>query len=384
MTALMEVPFTRPAIEGADIEAVVETLRSGWITTGAASSRLEDEFRRISGAPHALALSSGTAALHLALEAWDVGEGDEVILPALTFGACAAVVLEAGATPVLADISEADLTIDPASVERLMTPRTRVIMPVHYGGQPARMDRISEIASAGHLRILEDAAHAPGARYDGVPVGSLGDAAAFSLYATKNVTSGEGGVLTANDEEFIERARMLSLHGMSRDAWKRYERGGSWRYEVVERGYKYNLSDILAALAASQAQRLLEMNEERRRLAGLYGELLAGVDVVEPLVCRPEVEHAWHLFVIKLRLEQLSIDRARFIELLRERGVGTSVHFIPIHHHPAYSELRRGDLSATDHVFERLISLPLYAGLSEAEVRYVAQSVAEIAAEHRR
>jgi dTDP-4-amino-4,6-dideoxygalactose transaminase len=216
-------------------------------------------------------------------------------------------------------------------------------------------------------------------------VGSLGDAAAFSLYATKNVTGGEGGVLTANDEDFIERARMLSLHGMSRDAWRRYAAsGGSWRYEVVERGFKYNLSDILAALAASQAARLEEINREHERLAALYTTGLADVPAVEPLAVRPEVRHAWHLFVVKLRLEQLTIDRAGLIEALRERGVGTSVHFIPIHHHPAYADLRRGDLSATDRAFERLVSLPMYAGLSEAEVGYVVEAIAEVAAEHAR
>ena len=384
MKTRMEVAFTRPAIEEADIEAVVETLRSGWITTGAAATKLEDEFKRISGARHALALSSATAALHLALEAWDVGRGDEVILPALTFPSCAGVVLEAGATPVLADVCEDDLTVDPASVEKLISPATKVIMPVHYAGQPARMDQLTALAN-GEIRILEDAAHAPGATYDGAPVGSLGDAAAFSLYATKNVTSGEGGVLTANDEEFIERARMLSLHGMSRDAWRRYAKaGGSWRYEVAERGFKYNLSDILASLAASQAGRLAELNAERERLAGLYAAGLADVQAVEPLAARPEVGHAWHLFVVKLRLEQLTIDRGQFIEELRERGVGTSVHFIPVHHHPAYAEVRRGDLSVSDSVFERLISLPMYAGLSDAEVGYVVEAIAEVAAEHRR
>ena len=318
----MEVPFTRPSIDESDIDAVVETLRSGWITTGAAATRLEDEFRRISGAPYALAVSSATAALHLALEAWGLGEGDEVILPALTFGACAAVVLEAGATPVLADVCEDDLTIDPAAIEKLMTPRTRVIMPVHYGGQPARMNEISALASKGDVRILDVAAHAPGATYDGAPAGSLGDAAAFSLYATKNVTSGEGGVLTANDEDFSERARMLSLHGMSRDAWKRYESGGSWRYEVVERGFKYNLSDILAALGASQAARLPELNEERRRIAGEYSRLLSDVDAIELPSVRPEVGHAWHLFVIKLH--PLLLPHARIPSTLATNGCGVS------------------------------------------------------------
>jgi dTDP-4-amino-4,6-dideoxygalactose transaminase len=385
MTARMQVPFTRPAIDEADVAAVVETLRSGWITTGAAATRLEDEFRRISGAPEALALTSATAALHLALCAWRIGEGDEVILPALTFSSCAGVVLEVGATSVLADVCEDDLTIDPDAVESLITPRTRVIMPVHYGGQPARMDGINALAMDRDIYVLEDAAHAPGATYDGVPVGSLGDAAAFSLYATKNVTSGEGGVLVANDHEFIERARMLSLHGMSRDAWRRYAaNGGSWRYQVEERGFKYNLSDLLAALGASQAARLAELNAERRRIADRYQELLAGVDAVETLARRPEVEHAWHLFVIKLRLDRLSIDRARFIESLRERGVATSVHFIPAHHHPAYAELRRGDLAVTERVFEQVISLPMYPVLSDEELSYVVESVDAIAREHKR
>ncbi|MEX2238079.1 MAG: DegT/DnrJ/EryC1/StrS family aminotransferase [Dehalococcoidia bacterium] len=379
-----EVPFARVAIDETDIAAVVETLRSGWITTGSRVAELEAEFCRISGARYGLGVNSATAALHLALLGWRIGPGDEVILPAMTFASCATVVMETGATPVLADICADDMTIDPESVERLISPRTRVIMAVHYAGQPARMAELQALAEGRNIKILEDAAHAPGALYKESPAGSLGDAAAFSLYATKNVTSGEGGVLVSDDEELIDRARMLSLHGMSRDAWKRYSATeGTWRYEVIERGYKYNLSDLLATLGVNQVRRLGELNVARTRAAGLYKRLLADVEQVEALSVRPEVTHAWHLYVVKLRLDRMRIDRARFIELLRERGVDTSVHFIPIHHHPAFKDIP-ADLPETDAAFERIISLPMYSGLSDEDIEYVAACVSEIARENRR
>jgi dTDP-4-amino-4,6-dideoxygalactose transaminase len=381
-----EVPFARVVVSEDDVAAVVETLRSGWLTTGSRSAELEGLFCRLSGVNHALALSSATAALHLALLGWRVGPGDEVILPAMTFSSCVAVVLEAGAKPVLVDVDADDLTIDPHAVEKALTRRTKVVMAVHYAGQPVRMGIMRELTGAHRVKLLEDAAHAPGASYCGKPVGSLGDGCAFSLYANKNVTSGEGGVLTSDDEALIERARMLALHGMSRDAWRRYSRAGSWRYEVVERGYKYNLSDLLAALGASQVARLPALNAARARVAGLYRRYLEGVEEVAPLLLRPEVEHAWHLYVVRLLPERLRISRDEFIEQLREQGVGTSVHFIPVHHHPAFAglDLPRGGLPATDAAYEQVVSLPIYPDLADEEVEYVCAAIRRIVKQHRR
>ncbi|MPZ22589.1 MAG: UDP-4-amino-4,6-dideoxy-N-acetyl-beta-L-altrosamine transaminase, partial [Dehalococcoidia bacterium] len=288
---------------------------------------------------------------------------------------------------VLADVGAADLTLDPDDVARKMSPRTKVIMPVHYGGQPARMDELKAAAGDG-VTFLEDVAHAPGATYRGRPAGSLGDVAAFSLYATKNVTSAEGGVLTTDDEGIAERARSLALHGMSRDAWKRYRASArSWRYEVAEPGYKYNLSDLQAALGASQAARLEDLNARRVRVAGWYDELLGGITEIElPTTLPTTTRHAWHLYVIRIRPEQLTIDRDAFIEELRDAGVATSVHFIPIHHHPGFAGLgvHPGDLRATDAAFERIISLPIYPDLAREEAEYVATAVAAIARRHRR
>lgn len=376
------LPYNQPSIDEEEIEAVAEALRSGWITTGPRTREFERRFAEYTGAAHAIGLSSATAALHLALLAAGVGPGDEVIVPVYTFTACAHVVVHLGATPVFVDSSPDDLNIDPAAVERAVTPRTRALMVVHYAGQPARMDELQGIAARHGLFVLEDAAHAVGARYRGRSVGGLGDATAFSFYATKNLTTGEGGMLTTSRHDVEEAARLYMLHGMSRDAWRRYGRGGSWYYEVVAPGYKYNMTDIQAALGLAQLERLEQRNARRALLAGRLTEALAGCDAVELLSMRPEVEHAWHLYVIRLRTEALTIDRSRFIEELEGRGIGTSVHFIPLHLHPYYREshdARAGDFPVAESSFERAISLPLYPRMSEGDVDRVAEAVRDVA-----
>ena len=377
------VPFYRPDIADADVAEVVETLRSGWLTSAGRVQQLEAGFRALTGATHALAVNSGTAALHLALEAAGVGPGDEVILPSLTFAACASVVVQLGARPVLAEVRAGDLTIDPVDVERRITARTKAVMVVHYAGQPCRMDELAALTRGRGLFLLEDAAHAAGARYHGRPVGTLGDAAAFSFYATKNLTTGEGGMLTTSRPEIAERARVMTLHGLNRDAWKRYEAGGSWFYEVVAAGYKYNLSDILAALGVSQLERLHAMNTRRRELALMLRRMLADCPAVELPDLHTDVEHVWQLFVVKLRLDTLTIDRARFIQELAARGIGASVHFIPIHYHPFYRDaakfgFRQGDYPVTEAVYERLVSLPLFPAMTDAEAARVAEAVWEV------
>jgi dTDP-4-amino-4,6-dideoxygalactose transaminase len=376
------IPYNRPSIDEAEIEAVVETLRSGWITTGPRTAEFERRFAAYTDSAHAIGLSSATAALHLALLAAGVGPGDEVIVPVFTFAACAHVVVHLGATPVFVDSSPDDLNLDPAAVERAVTPRTRALMVVHYAGQPARMDDLLAIASKHNLFVLEDAAHAVGARYRDRPAGSLGDAAAFSFYATKNLATGEGGMLTTSRDDVAETARIYALHGMSRDAWKRYGRGGSWFYEVVAPGYKYNMSDIQAALGLAQLERLDERNARRAMLACQLTEALSECEAVEPLAVRPEVHHAWHLYVIRLCDGTLTIDRNRFIEELEARGIATSVHFIPLHLHPYYREMhgtRAGDFPVAESSFECAISLPLYPSMTEAGVDRVAEAVRDVA-----
>ena len=379
------LPYNQPSIDEEEVEAVAEALRSGWITTGPRARRFEERFAEYTGARHAVALSSATAALHLALIGAGIGPGDEVILPVYTFVACAHVVVHLGATPVFVDSSADDLTVDPAAVERAITPRTRALMVVHFGGQPCRMDELLALAARHSLFLLEDAAHAVGARYRGQPVGGIGDATAFSFYATKNLTTGEGGMLTTNRADVEESARLHALHGMSRDAWRRYGRGGSWYYEVVAPGYKYNMSDIQAALGLAQLERLEERNARRAALAARLTAALAGCEAVETPTVRPEVQHAWHLYSIRLREDTLRIGRDRFIEELEARGIGTSVHFIPLHLHPYYREsfgLRTGDFPIAEDSYARLISLPLYPRMSEGDVDRVAATVRDVARAH--
>ena len=381
------LPFNQASIDEDEIQAVVETLRSGWITTGPRTAEFEQRFAAYSGAAHAVALSSATAGLHLALIAAGVGPGDEVILPVYTFAACAHVVVHLGATPVFVDSSRDDLNIDPECVERAITRRTRAVMAVHFAGQPCRMDELLALAADHTLFLLEDAAHAVGARYRGRMVGSIGDATAFSFYATKNLTTGEGGMLTTNREDVAETARLYALHGMSRDAWKRYGRGGAWYYEVVAPGYKYNMSDIQAALGLGQLARLEERNARRAALARRLTDALAGCDAVETPSVRPEIEHAWHLYTIRLRAGALRIDRAQFIEELAARGIGASVHFIPLHLQPFYRETfgtRAGSFPVAESAYERLISLPLYPRMTEGDVDRVAEAVRDIAVRDRR
>jgi dTDP-4-amino-4,6-dideoxygalactose transaminase len=381
------LPYNQPSIDEDEIEAVVETLRSGWITSGPRTATFEQRFAAYTGAAHAIALSSATAALHLALVAAGVGPGDEVIVPVYTFAACAHVVVQLGARPVFVDSSPDDLNIDPKAVERAITPRTKALMVVHFGGQPARMDELLAPAARHGLFVLEDAAHAVGACYRGRPVGSIGDATAFSFYATKNLTTGEGGMLTTNRTDVEETVRLHALHGMSRDAWGRYGRGGSWYYQVVAPGYKYNMSDIQAALGLGQLERLEERNARRRTLACRLTEALSGCEAIEPLAVRPEVEHAWHLYVVRVRPEMLTIDRDRFIEELGERGIGTSVHFIPLHLHPYYREtlgVQPGEFPAAEAAFERVISLPLYPRMSESDIDRLAEAVRDVAATYAR
>jgi dTDP-4-amino-4,6-dideoxygalactose transaminase len=378
------LPYNQPSIDDDEINAVVETLRSGWLTTGPRTREFERRFAEYTGTAHAVGLSSATAALHLALLAAGVGPGDEVIVPVYTFAACGHVAVHLGATPVFVDSTDDDLNIDPATVERAITPRTRALMVVHYAGQPARMDQLQAIASRHGLFVLEDAAHAVGARYRDRPVGSLGDAAAFSFYATKNLitATGEGGMLTTSRDDVAETARLYALHGMSRDAWRRYGRGGAWYYEVLAPGYKYNLSDVQSAMGLVQLERLEERNARRAALARRLTEALADCAAVEPLAVRPEVHHAWHLYVVRLRSEALTIDRNRFIEELHARGIGTSVHFIPLHLHPYYREThlsRTGEFPVAESSFERAISLPLYPRMSEGDVDRVAEAVWDVA-----
>jgi dTDP-4-amino-4,6-dideoxygalactose transaminase len=376
--------FAPHAIGEEEIQEVVDTLRSSWITTGPKTHRFEQDFATYLHAPAALALNSCTAALHTLLVAHGVGPGDEVITTPLTFTATVNVIEHVGARPVFADVQPDTLNIDPAAIERVVTRRTRAIVPVHYAGHPAELDPIRALAAAADAVVIEDAAHALPARYRGRRIGEDGHAA-FSFYATKNLTTGEGGMLTG-DAELIERARVISLHGMSRDAWKRYQKGGSWRYDVLVPGFKYNMTDIQASLGLWQLRRLEEFHRRRTEIAAMYTRAFIG-DVFELPACARHVEHAWHLYVLRLRPRALRIDRDRFIEEMTERQIGTSVHFIPVHMQPYYRDrygYRTDSFPVASENFSRMVSLPLHPRMSDADVHDVIDAVLDIADTYRR
>ena len=374
------LPFSPPTISEEEIAAVADTLRSCWITTGPKTRRFERRFADFIGVESALALNSCTAGLHIALVTLGIGPGDEVITTPMTFCSSVNVIEHVGARPVLADIEPDILAIAPARVAEAITPRTRAIIPVHYGGHPVDLAPLLDLARAHNLYVIEDAAHALPASYREQRIGTIGDFTAFSFYATKNLTTAEGGMLTGAPD-LIEQARVLSLHGMSRDAWKRYDGHSSWYYEVVAPGFKYNMTDIQAAIGLVQLQRLETMQARRREIVARYNAAFGQLDALETPTERPDSVTAWHLYVLRLHLDRLTIDRARFIEELRARNIGTSVHFIPIHLHPYYRDkygFKPDDFPIAHREYQRVISLPLHPGLSDGDVDDVIAAVSDV------
>lgn len=381
------VPFHRPDVGDEEIAAVTDTLRSGWLTVGPRTQAFEEAFAEAVGAPYAVGVSSCTAALHLALDALDLRPDDEVITSTMTFTATGAAIVHTGARPVLVDCDPCTLNMDPADVVRKVTPRTRALMPVHFAGHPAPMDELLEIAQRHGLRVIEDAAHALPASYHGRNIGTIGDLTAFSFYATKNLTTGEGGMLTLADGALAERLRTRRLHGMSRDAWRRYSPGGSWRYDVSYPGFKYNMTDIAAAMGLVQLRRLPRLHQRRKELVGTYNTLLQDVAGLELPTPRSDVEPAWHLYVIRVRPDQFDIDRDALIELLKAAHIGTSVQFIPLHQHSYYRTAfgyRPNDFPAASAAADTILSLPLFTLMSDDDVEYVARTVRGILDAHRR
>ena len=377
------LPFHIPGIGEEEIQSVVEILRSGWITTGAKSKQFEEEFSKYIGASHAVAVNSGTAALHLALDAVGVREKDEVIVPTMTFAATAEVVTYLKAKPILVDCMPNTLNIDHDQIEKAITPRTKAVMPVHFGGQACEMDRIMKIARNHNLKVIEDAAHAFPSRYKKNMVGTIGDITCFSFYATKTITTGEGGMATTQNPVWAERIRMMSLHGISKDAWNRYAGEGSWNYEIIAPGYKYNLTDIAAAIGIVQLKKADRMWKRRVQIAAAYQGAFRNLAEIELPKVEPQTEHSWHLFVIKLNLEKLGIDRDQFIIELKNKGIATSVHFIPLHVHPYYRDTygyKPEDFPVAYAAYKRIISLPIYPKMGDGDVQRVIEAVKEVAA----
>jgi len=382
------LPFARPSIGEEEIAELLDTLRSGWITTGPKVERFTAAFAEFVGGRHAIAVSSATAGLHVALLALGVGPGDEVVTTPMTFVATLNTIVHCGARPVLADVDAATLNIRVEEIERRLSPRTKAIVPVHYVGQPADLDPILELAASRGVAVLEDAAHAVGAEYKGRRIGSFPTTSVFSFHPNKNMTTGEGGMVVSEDEAVFERASLLKFHGMDRESWKRFAKAGSPRYDVAVPGFKYNMMDIQAALGLHQLKRLDGFLRERERLAGRYDEALADLPgLILPQRVAYPVRHAWHLYTPLLDLDRLSIDRDRFMDELKKRNIGTGLHYTAAHEFSYYASgfgWRPEDFPEAHFVSERIVSLPLFPGLTEADQGDVIEAVSDVLREFQR
>lgn len=372
------IQFHRPLIGQEEIDEMTETLKSGWLSMGPKTLKFEQDFRDYIGSEYTVSVNSWTAAGHLTLEAIGLQKDDEVIVPTMTFPATAEIVYYFGAKPVFVDVEPNTLNISIEGILKAITPKTKAIIPVHYGGQPADMDEILEIAGKYNLKIIEDAAHALPAIYKGKKVGSISDITCFSFYATKTLSTGEGGMICSNNEELAERTRLMRMHGMSRDAWKRYSDACSWYYEIIGPGYKYNFTDLQASLGLAQLKKVDSMWARRKEIAALYTEGFKHNDfLIKPFI-KSDRETAWHLYQIQLKLEMLTVSRDQFINELKDLGVGTGVHFMPVHQHKFYRDslnLSNEDYPISNDAFTRLISLPIYPGLKDTQVLRVIEAV---------
>lgn len=380
---MKSIPFARIVCDGNERKYLEEVLESGWLTTGSFAARFEECFAEAVAAPHALAVSSCTAALHLALEALNIRSGDTVLLPTLTFTATAEVVRYLGAHPVPLDVDYATGLLTPEIVSEGLRrhPRCRAVIVVHYGGQTARMagpGGIKELCDQRGVPVVEDAAHAFPARDAGIAAGSLGDVACFSFYANKTITSAEGGMLVTHNEAIATRARLMRLHGINRDAWDRFKSAGRWEYDVVAPGYKYNLPDLCAAVGLAQLERAEPLRAARQRCAAFYQDALEGTPGIDlPKARVAPADHAWHLFPIKLT-EASAVDRTTCIEAMSEAGVGTSVHYKPLHRLSYYQgtyDLKAEDFPQAEAFWQRCLSLPIYPSLNGGEQSYVAETL---------
>jgi dTDP-4-amino-4,6-dideoxygalactose transaminase len=395
---MLSIPFYKPSIGQPEIDEVVDCLRSGWLTTGPKVKQFETEFAHYIRHTHAVAVNSCTAGLHLALEAVGLKAGQTVVVPTMTFAATAEVVRYFNATPLLVDCRETDLNLDVADAARRIEAAVMrgedvaAIIPVHYGGQIGDVAGVTTLAKRYGLKVIEDAAHCCPAHYRDDPaspwktVGAEADITCFSFYANKTITTGEGGMACTESQQHADRMRIMALHGISRDAWKRYTAEGSWYYEIVAPGYKYNLTDIAAAIGLHQLRKANQMHLRRTQLAAFYRELLGDMEEVRLPQVMPNRIHSWHLFPIRLNLDDFDFDRAEIIAELKQAGVGTSVHWMPLHMHPYYREnlgYKPLDCPCAAAIYPELITLPLYPELTTDEVRYVCRTLKEIIAHSR-
>jgi dTDP-4-amino-4,6-dideoxygalactose transaminase len=381
------LPFHRPFITQQEIKAVTRVLKSGWLTRGKETERFEEEFRKYIGSSFAIGLNSGTAALHLSLLAFGIGEGDEVITTPLTFPATVNVIIHCGATPVFVDVRPDNLNINEEKIEEKISPRTKAIIPVHFGGHPCEMEKITKLARQHRLVVIEDAAHAIEAKYKNKKIGTLSNTTCFSFYATKNLTTGEGGMVTTNRKEIAYRIRLLSRHGLSLDVWQRQGKKRSIPWKFIQPGYKYNMFDIQAAIGRVQLRNLEKFWKLRKEYAGIYNEAFRNIEELQLLKEAPEVKHAYHLYVVILKVEKLKVKRQEIIETLRRENINVSVHFPALHCQKYFREkfkFRPSAFPVAEYVGERVISLPFYPQLKKSDLRRVIQKVEKVLRRYRK
>ncbi len=382
------LPFSIPALGDEEINEVVDSLRSGWITTGPKVKRFEDDFKAYIGAANAVPLSSATAGLHLTLLALKIGKGDEVITTPMTFASTVSMIILTGATPVLADIEPGTLNIDVAEIRKKITPRTRAIIPVHFAGQPCDMDPILDLAKEQGLTIIEDAAHAVGTEYKGKRIGTFDTVSIFSFHPNKNITTGEGGMVCTPDDSLAEEISLLKFHGMSREAWKRFAAAGTPSYEIMLPGFKYNMMDIQAAIGIHQLPRLNGFIDRRTEIAESYNQAFAGLpELVLPARAPYQQRHAWHLYTPLVKIECLTIDRDRFMAELKERNIGSGLHYRAIHHHSWYRAnlgVSDSDFPVASYASDRILSLPLFPAMTEQDTLDVVEAVTDLIRCYRR
>ena len=374
------IPYGRQLIDEEDIQAVIEVLRSDWLTTGPRIIEFEQAFAECVNAKEAVAVSNGTAALHSTMYALGIGPGDEVIVPAMTFAATANCAVYQGAIPVFADVDPETLLINPFQVQAKITSRTKAIIAVDYAGQPADYDTLKSIANQHGIALMADAAHALGASYKGCPVGALADLSTFSFHPVKHITTGEGGMITTNYPELAGRMRLFRNHGIATDHHQR-EKQGSWFYEMVDLGYNYRMPDIQCALGLSQLKKLNHFLDRRRKIAKWYNDAFSPVPEITPVAVRPNVSHAYHLYVIQINLERLGLDRTSLFQTFRQKGIGVNVHYIPVHLHPFYRKTfgtGPGLCPVAEAAYEKIISLPIFPAMDDSDVERVVEVIQEV------
>lgn len=380
------IHFTQPLFGKEEKQEVIKALDSGWVTLGPRTKQFEEDFKQMTGAKHAIAVTSCTAGMHISLLAAGVGPGDEVITSAFTFVATANVIVEVGAKPIFVDIDPHTFTIDPAKIEEKITKRTKAIMPVHYGGLASDMDPILKIAKKHKLIVIEDAAHATGAEYKGRRVGKIGDLANFSFHPVKNMSTGDGGMITTENDAFADLLTSLRLHGMSKDAWKRHSASGSWKYDIEVPGYKYNMTDIQSALGIHQLKKLDKFIRVRKQYAAYYDKAFKNIPEITIPHKPAYSSHIYSLYTILLDSKNLKISRDELFDLLKAKQIGASVYFIPVPHFTYYKKtfgFKKGEFPVTDEVFRDCISLPLYPKMKREELSYVAKTLVDIIKKNR-